>query len=83
MKINKLKSTTIKKYLKDVSIDVLSSEEKRNKYFVNPKSDFTRERKITFYKLLKYVFSRSAGTLTSTLQHFFKYGRQRPGSQLM
>lgn len=79
MRMNKLKSTTVKKYLKDVSIDVLSSDELRNKYFVNPKSDFTRERKITFYKLLKYVFCRSEGTLTSTLQQFFGYGRQRPG----
>jgi hypothetical protein len=78
MRINKLRSTTVKKYLKQYSMKILLSDELRKKYFVNPKTDFTRERKLTFYKLLKYMFSRSAGTLTTTLLHFFKYGHCRP-----
>ena len=78
MRINKLKSTTVKNYLKHISMEIQSSDELRERYFVNPDSDFTRTRKLTFYRLLKYMFGRSAGTLTTTLLYYFKYGHRRP-----
>lgn len=81
MCVSVLKSTTIKNYLEEYLNRILSSEEARESYFINPSGDFTRDRKLSFADTVKCMIVRSTGTLNSSLTDYFGYGEARPSKQ--
>ena len=58
---------------------IISEMASTPEYFcVNPEKDFTRTRKLTFEKSVKFMLSMSGGSLNNEILRFFDYALDAP-----
>lgn len=67
----KLKASTIKNWMDEYLDSIVKKQELREKYIVNPKADFTRNRTISLQDTVKMLCTSSSGTLDATLSEYY------------